>query len=85
MTETLPELAQYQTDHDLLVVLNERVGALTDAVKEKNTDHETRIRGLESRTDSIESSRTTWNYVVGIALTILGIGVTIIGAYISRT
>lgn len=92
MAENPPELAQYQNDHDLLVGLTRDVQHLTgdiaklsEAVNKKNDDHETRIRNLESRTDSIESSRTTWNYVVSIALVILGLGVSIIGAYISRT
>jgi hypothetical protein len=92
MAENPPELAQYQNDHDLLVGLTRDVqhltgdiAKLTEAVNKKNDDHETRIRDLESRTEGIESSRTTWNYVVSIALVILGLGVTIIGAYISKT
>lgn len=47
MAENPPEIAAYQNDHDLLVVLNERVGALTSAVTVKNNDHEQRIRDLE--------------------------------------
>jgi hypothetical protein len=85
MAETQQDVAQYQSDHDLLVKLNERVDGLTRAVEKKNDDHETRIRDLESKVDAQESSARTWRYVVSIALVILGLGVSIIGAYISRT
>jgi hypothetical protein len=47
MAETQNDLAQYQTDHDLLILLNERVRALTEAVTNKNADFEARIRILE--------------------------------------
>jgi hypothetical protein len=82
--ETERSLAEYQTDHDLLVALNVRVEGLTKAVDKKNDDHEARIRELETTVDTIESSRRTWNYVVSIALALLGLVVAIIGAYISR-
>lgn len=49
MAETLKDLAEYQSDHDLLIVLNERVSALITAVSAKNNDHEERIRWLEKR------------------------------------
>ena len=42
-------VAIYQSDHDLLILLNEKVAALTEAVSQKTGDHETRIRWLESR------------------------------------
>lgn len=49
MAETLKEIAEYQSDHDLLIVLNERVATLILAVNAKNGDHEERIRWLEKR------------------------------------
>lgn len=49
MTDLLDPVAVYQTDHDLLILLNEKVSGLTAAVKEKTSDHEIRIRWLESR------------------------------------
>jgi hypothetical protein len=54
MAETQSDLAQYQTDHDLLVTLNERVKNLiehvTSVVSSNDRlagDHEGRIRMLE--------------------------------------
>ena len=49
MTREPQDLVEYQTDHDLLILLNERVGNLTKAVGEKTGDHETRIRYLEMK------------------------------------
>lgn len=69
--ETSSPLAEYQTDHDLLVVLNERVGALTVAVDRKNNDHEERIRTLETEIDGQVAASTLWRYVVGITLPIV--------------
>lgn len=43
------DVAEYPSDHDLLIVLNERVGNLITAVEKKNGDHEERIRWLEKR------------------------------------
>ena len=47
MAETQTDLAKYQTDHDLLVTLNEQVKQLTIAVTKKNDDHEARIRSYK--------------------------------------
>lgn len=41
------ELKQYQSDHDLLILLNERVGKLTEGLNTKTGDHEIRMRTLE--------------------------------------
>lgn len=49
MAETQQDLAHYQSDHDLLILLNERVTALTEAVSSKTGDHEARIRSLEQK------------------------------------
>lgn len=49
MSETQTDLAHYQSDHDLLILLNERVSSLTEAVSSKTGDHEARIRALEQR------------------------------------
>lgn len=49
MAENPSDLAHYQSDHDLLVVLNERVSALTTAVESKSLDHEARIRAIEAK------------------------------------
>ncbi len=49
MSETQRDIAEYQSDHDLLIVLNERAYTLIQTVKGKNDDHEERIRWLEKR------------------------------------
>lgn len=71
MAENPKELAEYQSDHDLLVVLNERVLILTKAVEKKSDDHEIRIRTLESISEDFASSSRTWRYIVGITLPVL--------------
>jgi hypothetical protein len=84
MPDNPRELAEYQSDHDLLVVLNERVATLTIAVERKNDDHEARIRDLESAVEGAQSSNRTWKYVVAIAMGILTLIIAVIAAYISR-
>jgi hypothetical protein len=80
------ELDQYQTDHDLLVTLNERmsnvskdIGKLTEAAQIKNEDHEKRIRLLETTTGDMQSSARTWRFAISIAFSVVGLGLTIIG------
>lgn len=68
MTETLKDIAEYQSDHDLLVVLNERVAKLTLAVEKKADDHEGRLRELEADVEGIKSTSQVWRYVLGIVL-----------------
>lgn len=84
------ELTEFQTDHDLLVTLNERmsnvskdIGKLTEAAQVKNEDHEKRIRELERTTGDMQSSSKTWRFVTTIAFSITGVGLTIIGLILS--
>lgn len=70
MATTQSDLAEYQTDHDLLVVLNERVFALTTAVEKKNNDHETRLRLLEAGQEEQRGASKTWRIVFSALLAI---------------
>jgi hypothetical protein len=85
MAENPTDLSQHQSDHDLLVILNERVGTLTLAVEKKNDDREGRIRLLESDMDGLQLSSRTWKYVMFIAMGLLALIVAVIAAYISRS
>lgn len=78
--------AQYQTDHDLLVTLNERMSNLIKALdgvvasnKILSDDHETRLRTLEQQSEAQASSARTWRYGLSIAMTILGLLIGLIG------
>jgi hypothetical protein len=82
----LRDLTDFQTDHDLLVTLNERmsnvskdIGKLTEAAQVKNEDHEKRIRVLETTTGDMQSSARTWRFAISIAFSVVGVGLTIIG------
>jgi hypothetical protein len=84
------DLAEYQTDHDLLVTLNERmrnfgtdIKTLTEAAQTKNEDHEKRLRVLEQTTGDMQSSARTWRFVASIAFSIVGVVLTIIGLILS--
>jgi hypothetical protein len=82
----LRDLSEFQTDHDLLVTLNERmsnvskdIGKLTEAAQVKNEDHEKRLRELETKTGDMQSSARTWRFAISIAFSIIGLGLTVIG------
>ncbi len=67
MSETTLELAQYQTDHDILIelrtemrLLRETLKEAGDGTKESLTDHEKRLRFIE---------RWMWLAIGAIALT----------------
>lgn len=54
MADNIPELAQYQNDHDLLVALNTEMRLLRQDIKDMKddgrltlADHETRLRFIE--------------------------------------
>jgi hypothetical protein len=80
------DLAEYQTDHDLIVGLvrdikhlSGDVGELKNAVNKKNDDHEARIRDLERRANEAESSNRTWRFVTSTAFSVIGVVLTILG------
>lgn len=81
-------IAQYQSDHDLLVTLNERmanlIGHVESMVASNKTladDHETRIRELEQKSESQEASARTWRYALSIAITILTLAIAVVAIY----
>jgi hypothetical protein len=54
MAETISELAQYQSDHDILIemstevrLLRQSIDKAADGTKETLTDHERRLRFIE--------------------------------------
>jgi hypothetical protein len=78
MAETQADVANYQNDHDLLVGLtrdvkhlSEDVGKLSEAVAKKNDDHEGRIRLVESKVDTQESSARTTRYILGFIIPVI--------------
>lgn len=78
MAETLPELAHYQSDHDLLIGLTKdvahlstTVSQLNDAVSKKNDDHEARLRLLEQKVEDQRSTSKTWRFIIGVGLPIV--------------
>jgi len=70
MSETQAELAKYSTDHDLLVVLNERVGSLKLAVENRAMDHEGRIRAIEARQWVFAGGATAISTLAGYLISI---------------
>lgn len=70
MSENPRDLAEYQSDHDLLILLNERVGKLTEALEKKTGDHETRIRVLESNTNQWLGKQSLIGGAIGTGVSI---------------
>lgn len=58
MSETQRDVAEYQSDHDLLIRLDEKMNGLLEKITPLAADHETRLRALE---------RWRW-IIVGIAV-----------------
>ena len=74
MAETYPPIAEYQTDHDLLVELRTEMRGLRDdlremkdGIKEKADDHEARIRVLETNQTRILTWGTAALFALGVA------------------
>lgn len=85
MAENPSEIAQYQTDHDLLIELRTEmrgmrydIKGLSDSTARTISDHETRIRLNEKDVENIKSSSATWRFMLSTGLTVLGIVVAII-------
>jgi hypothetical protein len=64
MSEDTAELARRQSDHDLLVRVDERLSILISEFKEMKDDTKDTIKDHDSRIDSLEKWR--W-YLVGLA------------------
>ena len=77
MAETQPDIAQYQSDHDVLIELRTEMRGmrgdikdLKDATADKTTDHEMRLRTLESQRWMIAGGVTVISAIIGYALQI---------------
>jgi hypothetical protein len=86
----LSDIDKLQSDHDLLVRLDERSAniekallEIKDSTKIKNEDHEQRLRTLEAKQIDMESSARTWRFVLTTAISLVGLAVGIIGLIIS--
>lgn len=84
-------VTEYQTDHDLLLRLDERtiamvkaIEALTTSLDKKNDDHEARIRTLETKVTNTIAEREASDRFTKIAGTILILSVGIIEFVIQR-
>jgi hypothetical protein len=90
MTETQRDLAEYQSDHDVLVrldtkmdIMSTSMDRLTDATTRKTDDHERRIRANETDITEIKASSRAWRYILSFAIAVATIASTIISAIIA--
>jgi hypothetical protein len=67
MSETNTDLAQYQSDHDLLVRIDERTTTLHTKVDKLTDDHETRIRTLEKEANRWIGKQSIIGGMIGVA------------------
>lgn len=81
----------YQSDHDLLLRLDERtiamvkaIEALTSSLDKKNDDHEQRIRALETKVTNAIAERDSSDRFTKVAGTILILAVGIVEFIIQR-
>jgi hypothetical protein len=85
MADTQTDIAQYQSDHDLLIELRTEMRGMRGDIKGLSastsatiSDHETRIRLNEKDIEAIKTSSSTWRFMLTTGLTILGVVVAII-------
>jgi hypothetical protein len=90
MAENPREIAEYQSDHDLIVRVDERtltisenIEKLSYALQRKTDDHETRLRATETAVTEIKASSRAWRYILSFAIAITTIASTIISAIIA--
>lgn len=62
-----------ETDHDILIRLDERVGAMHQKVDKLTDDHENRIRHLERETNRWLGKQSILGGMIGIFATIVAI------------
>jgi hypothetical protein len=86
MAETQRDLADYQSDHDIIVRLDTKmdimtatVEKLTNAMTSKADDHETRLRRIEGDVAAMSASSTTWRYILSFAIAIATVASTVVG------
>ncbi len=87
----LDPLQQYQTDHDLLVTLNERMSNLiehvknsTDTNKQAIEGHEERLRTLEKDSTDMKTSQRNWRFYLSTAIAFLSLVVAVIAIVVTR-
>ena len=90
MAETQRDLAEYQSDHDIIVRLDTKmdimtatVEKLTDAMTRKGDDHEVRLRRSEGDIIDIRSSSRTWRFILSFAIAIATIISTIVSGLLA--
>jgi hypothetical protein len=55
MTKTISRTQEEETDHNLLITLNNKVDEVTQSLKEMNDGMRTRLRDVEMRVNTIET------------------------------
>jgi hypothetical protein len=85
MTETLPELAQYQSDHDILIelrtemrLLRETVKASFDGTSRIIDDHELRLRAIEKEANRFIGRQSISGAVIGSIVALVAAVITAI-------
>jgi hypothetical protein len=78
MADTTPELAQYQSDHDILIELRTEMRLLRDTLKtsfdgtkEMLTDHETRLRLIEKNGNRFLGRQSIVGALIGSGFALL--------------
>jgi len=83
-------IQEYQSDHDLLVRLDERMAGMSKSLEElsganttKNDDHEKRLQAAEAGISNMHASHMVWRFVFTSALSLIGLGLTLL-AFVVR-
>jgi hypothetical protein len=71
MADTTPELARYQSDHDLLVRIDERMNGMHDKVTKLTDDHEERLRILEKEANRFIGRQSMVGALIGSVFALL--------------
>lgn len=90
MAETQRDIAEYQTDHDIIIEMRadfrgmrSDIQRLTDATTTKTDDHETRLRLVEKAVEAQAASAKTWRYGLSVVLALLTLALTVIAIVVS--
>jgi hypothetical protein len=89
MAETTTDLAQYQTDHDILIELRTEMRLLRQAIKDSADgtqrtldNHEERIRVLEDAHTAEQGRNTAFSWIGGITYAAIALIAGLIGSFI---
>lgn len=84
MADQLSDRMQ-RTDHDTLIRLETKVDGLPTAIREavselggRITDHETRIRSMETQASTVRATMRAYSIAAGVAGTVFGFVLSII-------